>query len=60
MGHKSPKETKTYMHLTDDEFSYTMTRFTTDIAKTNALTELLLKADLSEEKLNAIKNIIAN
>lgn len=60
MGHKSPKETKTYMHLTDDEFSYTLTRFTTDNTKTNALTELLLKADLSEEKLNAIKNIINN
>lgn len=60
MGHKSPVETKTYMHLTEDEFAYTFSRFAKDATSADALTELLLKANLPEDKLNAIKNIINN
>lgn len=60
MGHKSPAETKTYMHLTDDEFSTTLLRFTGNTTVAGALTDLLLKSDLTEDKLNAIKNIINN
>lgn len=60
MGHKSPKETKTYMHLTNEEFNYALSRFTTNKTTTNTLTELLLSTELTEEKLRAIKNIINN
>lgn len=60
MGHKSPVETKTYMHLTEDEFAYTFARFTGSKSSGDALTELLLKSNLPEDKLNAIKNIINN
>lgn len=60
MGHKSPVETKTYMHLTEEEFAYTFSRFTKDATSADALTQLLLKANLPEDKLNAIKNIINN
>lgn len=60
MGHKSPVETKTYMHLTEEEFAYTFSRFSKDATSADALTQLLLKANLPEDKLNAIKNIINN
>lgn len=60
MGHKSPVETKTYMHLTEEEFAYTFSRFNKDATSADALTQLLLKANLPEDKLNAIKNIINN
>lgn len=59
MGHKSPVETKTYMHLTEDEFITTMARFTST-ESTDVLSELLTKANLSDDKINAIKNIINN
>lgn len=60
MGHKSPVETKTYMHLTEAEFAATLSKFTADKTKTNILTELLSSSNLTEEKITAIKNIINN
>lgn len=59
MGHKSSIETQTYMHLTKEEFDTTMARFTNN-ETTDAFAELLSKVNLSEEKINAIKNIINN
>lgn len=59
MGHKSPLETQTYMHLTEDEFSSTMARFTGSDSK-DILTELLSGTKLTEDKLNAIRKIINN
>ncbi len=59
MGHKSPLETKTYMHLTEDEFRITMTRFAGSESK-DLLSELLAGTTLTEDKINAIKNIINN
>ena len=47
------------MHLTDDEFSSTMARFTGSDSK-NILTELLSGTTLTEDKLNAIRKIINN
>ena len=60
MGHKSPIETKTYMHLTDDEFTYTFSRFIKQTSSGEVITELLSKVNLSKDKLDAIKNIINN
>ena len=57
MGHKSPVETKTYMHLTEDEFATTMARFTST-ESTDVLVELLSKINLDENQINEIKNII--
>lgn len=59
MGHKSPLETKTYMHLTEDEFRSTMTRFAGSESK-DVLSEILAGTTLTEDKINAIKNIINN
>lgn len=59
MGHKSPLETKTYMHLTEDEFRSTMTRFAGSESK-DVLSELLAGTTLTVDKINAIKNIINN
>ncbi len=59
MGHKSPTETKTYMHLTEDEFNTTMMRFTKS-ESTDFLSSLLSATNLSADKINAIKNIINN
>ena len=59
MGHKSPTETKTYMHLTEDEFRNTTARFA-NTSNNITLTELLANANLSVDKINAIKNIIVN
>ena len=59
MGHKSPLETKTYMHLTDDEFNTTMMRFTKS-ESTDFLSSLLSATNLSADKINEIKNIINN
>ena len=59
MGHKSSIETQTYMHLTKEEFDTTMARFTNN-ETTDTFAELLSKVNLSEEKINAIKNIINN
>ena len=59
MGHKSPLETKTYMHLTEDEFRNTMVRFAGAESK-DLLTELLAGTTLTEDKINAIRKIINN
>ena len=59
MGHTSPNETKTYMHITREEFNSAITGITTT-SQTNSLAKLMKENNISEDLLIEIINTLKN
>ena len=59
MGHTSPNETKTYMHITREEFNSAILGITTT-SQTISLAKLIKENHISEELLKEIINTLKN
>lgn len=60
MGHKSPTETKTYMHITNEEFSNTLRSFNQSEDPVDILKDFIIKNNISLDKLRQILQEAAN
>lgn len=58
MGHKSSVETKTYMHITENEFNAALTKITGQQSAVSAIMKALQALNLSEEKLQQLSSIL--
>lgn len=59
MGHKSPNETKTYMHITREEFNTAINSINTT-SHINSLANLMKENNISEDLLVEVINTIKN
>lgn len=58
MGHKSSVETKTYMHITENEFNVALTKITGQQSAVSDIMKALQALNLSEEKLQQLSSIL--
>ena len=58
MGHKSSVETKTYMHITENEFNDTLTKISGQQSSVSDILKALQTLNLSEEKLQQLSSIL--
>lgn len=58
MGHKSSVETKTYMHITENEFNAALTKITGQQSAVSDIMKALQTLNLSEEKLQQLSTIL--
>ena len=54
LGHKSVKETKTYLHITAEEYMAVSLSMNGSISKVDALAKLIRSQNLSEQQLDAL------
>ena len=58
MGHKSSVETKTYMHITENEFNAALKKITGQQSAVSDIMKALQTLNLSEEKLQQLSTIL--